>query len=126
MSMNRVADGDSIMIAIPAGGCKSGGQRVGNTQAAGVCILVGADTVGIPNDTYAAATEGNVTLHLTGIFSNMKLKTADTPAIGDKLYHSAGSGYLTTTAGSDVWAGHAMSTAVVGDTETTVTIRLKG
>ena len=126
MGLNRIADGDSIMIAIPAGGCKSGGQRVGTTQAGGVCILVGADIVGIPNDTYAADTEGNVTLHLRGIFNNMKLRGGDTPAAGDKLYHSDADGYLTTGDEGTVFAGHAMSEAYAGTDETLVSIRLKG
>lgn len=126
MGLNKIANGDSIMIAIPAGGCSSGGQMVGTVATPGKCILVGADVVGIPQSSYAAATEGNVTLHLTGIFGNMLLKTGDTPAIGDKLYHDADPGQLTTTAEDGVFAGHAMSVAVVGDDATTVAIRLKG
>jgi hypothetical protein len=126
MGQNKIADGDSIMIAIPAGGCESGGRRDGAAIVPGKTILVGNDTVGIPQSSYAAATSGNVTLHLEGIFSNIKLKTGDTPAVGDKLYHDNDPGELTTTAEGNVFAGHAMSTAVVGTSDTTVTIRLKG
>lgn len=126
MGQNKVADGSSILIAIPAGGCESGGRRDGAAIVPGKTILVGNDVVGIPHSSYAVATSGFVTLQLTGIFSNIKLKTGDTPAVGDKLYHDDDEDELTTTADGNVLAGHAMSTAAVGTTDTTVTIRLKG
>ena len=116
-----------MMIAIPAGGCESGGRGVTGTtgMTPGVCIKVGADIIGVPDASHDAGDAGNVTLHLCGVFGNMKLKTADAPAIGDKLYHDDGNSYLTTTSGGNVWAGWAMSEADTSGETTVVQLKLK-
>jgi hypothetical protein len=117
--------GKSIQIAIPAGGCQSGGQMVGTVPTPGVPVLVGEDLVGIPENSYAAATSGNMTLNLTGVYDNIMLKTGDTPGIGDKLYFDNADSYLTTTEGEYVFAGWAWSAAVIVGANTVVAIRLK-
>ena len=126
MGKNFVAPGDQIQIAIPAGGCESGGKWNSTTgvHVEGVPILVGADLVGIPENSYDAGTSGEVTLNIEGIYSNIAKKATDTFAIGDKLYLDTANSELTTTSSGNVWAGHAMSVGANGDT--TCTIRLKG
>lgn len=128
MGRNFIQEGDSIDIAIPAGGCESGGKGTANSTAKtpGVPVLVGADLVGIPDGSFDAGTSGNVAVHLEGVFGNIKLKTGDAPAIGDKLYFDNGNGYLTTSSSGTVWAGHAWSTADASGATTVVAIRLKG
>ena len=93
---NRIQNGKSVMIAIPAGGCSP------TTP-----LLIGNDLVGIPEGTYGAGATGNVTVWVDGAFRGLPLHTGDTPNVGDKLYWDNTDGYLTTTVGSNVWAGWA-------------------
>jgi predicted RecA/RadA family phage recombinase len=117
---NRIQQAETIMVAIPAGGCSTV-----------MPLLIGADLVGIPQGTYGAGTTGNVTVHLEGAFRGLPLKTGDTPAVGDKLYWDNGNSYLTTTSGGNVWAGWAWPILDTGDTATayvvgdTTTVALK-
>jgi predicted RecA/RadA family phage recombinase len=112
MGFNKIAEGESIRIAIPAGGCSI------NTP-----ILLGADIVGVPANSYAAATAGNVELHLEGVFENLPKKSGDTFAAGDKVYWDDGNKYFTSTSGGNVWGGHAYYDAVAADV--LMTVRLK-
>jgi len=133
--MNRIANGHSIMIPIPAGGCQSGGYMGSSTVAQpGQVINVGNDLVGVPEGSYAPGTAGNMTLLLDGAYGNMLLNTGDTPIVGDKLYVNTTPvtinditypGVLTTTAGDNVFAGWCYSLPVVGATYTTVGLLLK-
>ena len=91
----------------------------------GLCIQVGNDMVGIPEGSYSAGAVGNVTLHLSGAFGNMLLHTGDTPAVGDKLYWDNTDGYLTTTSGGNVLAGHCYELPAVVNGNTVVGILLK-
>ena len=127
MGMNRIEQGSSIMIAIPAGGCSSGGQVASNSTTAtpGVPVLVGNDMVGIPEGTYASGTTGNVTVLLRGVYNNIAKLTTDTFNVGDKLYLDNGNGWLTTNAngGANVWVGWAWNTGANGDTACSVKLR---
>ena len=127
MGLNQIGRGESMLIAIPAGGAKSGGSVPANSTVAtpGVPILVGGDIVGVPESSFGAGTAGNMTLLLVGVFGNMLLHTGDTPAVGDKLYLDSADGYLTTSSGGNVFAGWAMSTASVVGANTIVSLRLK-
>lgn len=125
--MNRIQDGHSILIAIPAGGCNSGGYTPSNSTIAtpGLPLSIGNDLVGVPESTFAAGTTGNVVVKLDGAFGNMTLKTGDTPAIGDKLYLDTTDGYLTTTASGNVWAGWCWSAPQVINNITVCGLLLK-
>jgi len=127
MGLNRVSDGDSIMIAIPEDGCESGGRWNGTNRVPGKVIQMGGDVIGIPNDSFEADTTGNVTLHLAGVFSNMSLTPGDEPEIGDKLWHDELLPGFLSSSENAVFAGHAMSEAVdIGGGAYTVSVRLKG
>lgn len=125
MGLNRIADGHSILIPIPAGGCQSGGLMVGTVATPGLPILIGNDMVGVPESSFASNTTGNVVVKLDGAFGNLLLKTGDTPAIGDKLYLDTTDGYLTVTTTNNVWAGWCYQTAQVVGTNTVVGLLLK-
>lgn len=112
MGKNFVAEGESIQIAIPAGGC-----------SITTPILLGGDLVGVPSNSYAASTSGNVTLHLEGVFSDLPKKSGDTFAVGDKVYWDDTNHYFTSTSSGNVWGGHAYAAAASADT--TMYVRLK-
>jgi len=112
MGKNMVAKGDSVMIAIPDGGCSTGTP-----------ILWGAK-VGVPDNTYAASTSGNVTLHLAGVFSDLVKKEGDTFAEGAVVYWDDTEKELTSTSSGNTLAGHAYVAA--GSSATTMTVRLVG
>jgi predicted RecA/RadA family phage recombinase len=128
MAKNAIERGKSIQIAIPAGGCSSGGQGVANEPSSqatpGNLICVGNDMVGCPAETYAAGTAGNVTLHLMGVFGNIQKATmSETWNVGDKLYVVPSSGDITATASGNTWAGWARNASLA--TDTVATIQLK-
>ena len=128
MAKNFIEAGDSIMIAIPAGGCSSGGQDVANEPSSmatpGNCIVLGGDLVGIPANTFSAGTAGNVTLHLEGAFGNMaKHDPTEAWNQGDKLYAVVADGSLTATSSSNVFAGWAWDATING--ATVCSLRLK-
>jgi hypothetical protein len=127
MAQNRIASGDSILIAIPAGGCNSGGSVPSNSTIAtpGLPILLGNDIVGVPESSFAAGTAGNMVLLLEGAYGNMTLKTGDAPAVGDKLYLDTADGYLTVTSSGNVWAGWCYTAPVVVNSINTCGLLLK-
>lgn len=112
MGKNLVANGKSVMIAIPDGGCSTGTP-----------ILWGAK-VGVPDNTYAASTSGNVTLHLEGVYEGLAKKDGDTFAVGAVVYWDDTEKELTSTSSGNTLAGHAYVAA--GASAATMTVRLIG
>lgn len=109
---NFIQEGERIQIPIPAGGCSPT-----------MPLLIGNDLIAIPQNTFDAGTEGNVTAHLCGVWGDLPLHSGDTPAVGDKLYWDDSESELTTTSSGNVLAGWAMNDATSGDV--TISLKLK-
>ncbi len=98
MATNFVADGEHF------------NHTPGSAVSNGAVVLMGA-TIGVALTAIAANATGAV--KVTGVFTIAKLST-DVVAQGAKLYWDAGNSRLTTTVGSNTYAGRAYAAAGSG------------